>query len=395
MAITENGTDQYKEQMRTTRDRITNLLTKQSSAPTFSDEVGNISNSLLNALSTGRGAAGFQESYQQNQDQRSQQLKSQLEPQAQLYDMMQNEIKQGNAEATAIDKAIKDVTGDDVNAYSKIANILHNEPQAVNSANAPQFVMKAASQIGYQPLDYQKKQLDLKKLRTDIGKTQAEMGKIRAEAASKTGSKGINNAVDPVLARQVDKDVILKTRETAKSANDSIRSLQQLESLFFDSKGNPKVQTGKTQATLQFAGQVVPGVDSSTYQAATAITSRLGLDVSSMLKGQTSDKDVARSLLTVPSFSNEPSANKKIIKNQKAAFGVVSESPSFISQWRKNYGSTIGVDEQNRTFDEAYLDWQAKRFKELGGKKEDNIPTSNNVSVESLSDDELLQQLSQ
>lgn len=84
-----------------------------------------------------------------------------------------------------------------------------------------------------------------------------------------------------------------------------------------------------------------------------------------MLKGQTSDKDVERSLLTTPSFDKEPPANKQIIKDQKAALTVVAETPKFTAAWRNRYGSTLGTDEQGRTYDEAKLDFQAKDLKNL------------------------------
>ena len=62
---------------------------------------------------------------------------------------------------------------------------------------------------------------------------------------------------------------------------------------------------------------------------------------------------------------------------KKAALKVVAEMPKFTSQWRNRYGSTINTDEQGRTYDEAFLDWQAKKFKDLGGSKQ-NVENNNN-----------------
>jgi len=196
--------------------------------------------------------------------------------------------------------------------------------------------------------------------------------KLYAEAnkLKNMGGVGGNQNIDPILARQVDKDVIMVNRKSADLASDSLRSLAGIENALFDSKGNPKVNTGKSKAAFEYAGQVIPFVDSSKYQDVVAKSQKLSLDVSSMLKGQTSDKDVERSLLTTPSFDKEPEANKQIIKDQKAGLQVVAEMPKFTAAWRSKYGSTLGTNEQGKTYDEAFLDWQAERFKELGGVKE-------------------------
>lgn len=218
-------------------------------------------------------------------------------------------------------------------------------------------------------LDEKKFALDAALNKARIDTERAQQARLYAEA-NKLQKVNEVGGVDPILARQIDKDIIVNNRKASDSASDSLRSLGAIENALFDSKGNPKVNTGKSKAALEYAGQVIPFVDSSKYQDVTAKSQKLSLDVSSMLKGQTSDKDVERSLLTTPSFDKEPEANKQIIKDQKAALTVIAETPKFTAAWRNKYGSTLATDEQGRTYDEARLDFQAKRFKELGGVKE-------------------------
>lgn len=369
-----------EQNLQNSRDRITQFLASET-RPSFVREMGDISQSLLSSLSQGTGAAGFEQAYGGIQQQRRQKTQD-------LYKMMQDEVARGNEDASAVDKAIKDITGNDVVAYQKIASEIHNSPEPADRRNATLLASRAASRMGYKPMGFESDKLDMAYKRAQINKLNADA--IKASRAGKSGMADI----DPVLARQVDKDVILKNREAGQSADKSLRALSQIENIFFDAKGNPKVQTGKAQGVLQFAGQIIPGVDSTAYQSAKAKTNEMSMEIASMLKGQTSDRDVTRSIETVPSFSYDPAANKQIIKDKRAALKVVSEMPRFVSQWRSRYGSTIGTDEQGQTFDEAYLDWQARRFQELGGKR-GGIESQNSSGAESLSDDELLKQLSQ
>jgi hypothetical protein len=340
------------------RDRITNILKSQAQPTSFVDDMGDISQSLLAALSGNSGAAGFQQAYQNAGQQRQQKSNNQLQVETSHYKLMQDQVNQGNEDAIAVDKAIKDITGNDIKGYEAIANILHQSPDKIGPHNATMAAAKAANQIGFKPLGLQADRLSLQKTQAEINKLNAEAAKRNKDAAS--GMTGI----DPILARQVDKDVIIKGRQASDAANSAARNLDQLENSL---KG---VETGKTKEFGEKIGQYIPFVDSSKYQDITSKSTKLSLDVASMLKGQTSDKDVSRSLDTVPGYDKDPEANKRIIKDQKAALKVVSEMPRFTAVWRSKYGSTIATDEQGKTYDEAFLDWQAKRFKELGGIKD-------------------------
>jgi len=351
-----------QDNLKSQRDRITSLLT-QNARP-FGQEVADISNAYLSSLSSGTGASGFNQSYQNLQQSRRQEEAGSLQNQMQLYNLMQDELKQGNEDAFAVDKAIKDVVGNDVNAYEKIASQLHKLPDQVNRQNASQLVSKIASNLKYKPLGQTADELDIQYKKAQLNKLNADSRKLNL-----ISQNNVQN-IDPILARNVDKDAILKSRETAEIANSSLKSLDQIENSLFNKEGQPKFTTGKSQAFKEKIGQYVPLVDSSNYQNVLSKSTKLGLDISSMLKGQTSDRDVSRSLETVPGYDKDPKANKRIIKDQKAALKVVSEMPKFVSQWRSKYGSTIATDEQGKTFDEAYLDWQGQRFKELGGQKE-------------------------
>lgn len=350
--------NQLSNELSASRDRITNILKNQSQPVPINEEVGDVSQALLAALSGNNGAAGFQQAYQGIEQQRQQKTANKLQTENSLYKLMQDEVQQGNQDAAAVDKAIKDITGNDMKGYEAIANILHQSPDKIGPHNATMAAAKAANQIGFKPLGLQADKLSLQKTQAEINKLNAEAAKRNKEA--KTGMTGI----DPILARKIDADVIVKNRQASEVANSAIRNLQQLENSL------EGVETGKTKAFGENIGQYIPFVDSAKYQDITSKSTKLSLDVASMLKGQTSDKDVSRSLDTVPGYDKDPEANKRIIKDQKAALKVVSEMPRFTAVWRNKYGSTIATDEQGKTYDEAFLDWQAKRFKELGGIKE-------------------------
>lgn len=394
-----------QNQLQATRDRITQLLTQKTQPQSKLEGAFDIGQALLTALSQNSGAGGFNQAYQGISQQRQQAQESQrqqeLNSQMGIYQLMQDKAKEGDSNAITIDKAIRNVVGNDVNAYEKIASELHNFPEEVNGNNANMLVSKIASKINFKPSSlkeeelnraYKQAQLDslkydlanikpmeLKAANLDMAYKQAQINKLKSDIqTNKIGNTTYNQNVnvDPILARQADKDVILKSRDQAIMANDSLRSLESIENSLFDAKGNPRVSTGKIQNIRESVGQYVPFVNSSNYQNVAAKSTKLSLDIASMLKGQTSDKDVERSLQAVPGYDKTPEANKRIIADQKAGLQVVAEMPKFISAWRNRYGSTIGTDEQGRTFDEAYLDWQSRRFKQLGGKKQPQSSSS-------------------
>lgn len=174
---------------------------------------------------------------------------------------------------------------------------------------------------------------------------------------------------EPKLKNKVDEEIIKKTRESASFANDSLRNLESIQKALFDSEGNPKIKTGKIQKYGQQIGQYLPFVESGRFQEINAKTTELGLNISSMLKGQTSDRDVSRSLESVAGFDKEPNANKKILTDKKAAIKVVAEMPKFTTNWIQSYGSTLNPNESGQSFDDAFLNWQSQAFKKYGGTK--------------------------
>jgi len=174
---------------------------------------------------------------------------------------------------------------------------------------------------------------------------------------------------EPKLKNKVDEEIIKKTRESASFANDSLRNLESIQNALFDSEGNPKIKTGKIQKYGQQIGQYLPFVESGRFQEINAKTTELGLNISSMLKGQTSDRDVSRSLESVAGFDKEPNANKKILTDKKAAIKVVAEMPKFTTNWIQSYGSTLNPNESGQSFDDAFLNWQSQAFKKYGGTK--------------------------
>jgi len=176
---------QQNKQLSEQKDRITNLLRTQSQPASLPQEIGNISQSLLSALSQGTGAAGYQQAYRGIQDQNLQNQTAQLQREKGLYDMMQDEIKQGNEEAGAVDKAIRDITGNDIGAYEKIASELHNSPDPVNRQNATLLASKAAAKMQYRPLSLQADEADIAYKKAQIAKS------YRPDAANSGGATGV------------------------------------------------------------------------------------------------------------------------------------------------------------------------------------------------------------
>ena len=170
-------TDNYsssQNQLKSTRDRITQLLTQQSQPTSKLENSFDIGQSVLSALSADTGAQGFNQAYQGIQKERQSQNERALKTQQSLYDIMQDEVKQGNEHASVIDKAIKNITGNDITAYTKIANELHNSPQEINANNANFETIKIASKMGYKPLAMKNEELDIAKKRAEIGRLNAE-----------------------------------------------------------------------------------------------------------------------------------------------------------------------------------------------------------------------------
>lgn len=168
----------YQSRIASQRDRISNILSKQSQPQPLSADIGNISQAFLSALSQNTGAAGFQQAYNQNKQQ-------DFNREMDIYNLMQDEIKQGNEDAAAVDKAIRGITGNDPVAYSKIASELHNYPNQVDRTNANLLASRAAAKMGYKPLAQSFDELDLQYKRAQIEKAS------RPDPTSGGGATGV------------------------------------------------------------------------------------------------------------------------------------------------------------------------------------------------------------
>lgn len=176
---------ELQQNLDSSRDRITQMLQKQSQPASFGQEIGDISQSLLSALSQKTGAAGYQQAYGQAQQQRQQQAQGQLQSQMNLHKMMQEEVAQGNEEAAAVDKAIKDITGNDINAYEKIAAEIHNSPEPANRRNATLLATRAATRMGYKPLGQTADELEIQFKKSQIAKN------LQPDASGGGGATGV------------------------------------------------------------------------------------------------------------------------------------------------------------------------------------------------------------
>jgi hypothetical protein len=166
------------------RDRITNLLRAQAEPVSLPSAIGDISQSLLSALSQNTGAAGFQQAQQNTQQQRESAQAANLQKQTSLYGLMQDAVKSGDQDSMAVDKAIRDIAGNDVAAYEKIAKTIHDSPEQAHQGNAHLLAARAASQMGYRPMS-------LKSDEADIAYKQAQIAKAyRPEAAAGGGATG-------------------------------------------------------------------------------------------------------------------------------------------------------------------------------------------------------------
>lgn len=185
------------------KDRITNMLSTQTQKTpwqNFTTDLGDIGSSYLSSLSQGTGAAGVQQGYQQRQQFRQVEAGQQLQNQKDLYSILQEEAKKGDQNAVAVDKAIKDITGNDIKAYNQIASKIHALPEEVNASNANLHAIKIASQMGYKPLSRQKDELELEGERAKLGLTKAQTnyynqrGEGGSDSAMSTAIKGIMQA---------------------------------------------------------------------------------------------------------------------------------------------------------------------------------------------------------
>ena len=170
---------QARNNLASQRDRITQLLTQQTQPQSKLQSGLDIGSAFLSALSSNTGAAGVDQSLAQINEQRQKEFGNKLKGQHDLYKMMQDEVNLGNEDAAAVDKAIKDITGNDINAYQKIASQLHNSPEPIHKNNATLLASKVATQMGYKPLSAENDKLTMQKTKAEINKLNSEAEKNR------------------------------------------------------------------------------------------------------------------------------------------------------------------------------------------------------------------------
>ncbi len=93
-----------------------------------------------------------------------------------IYAQMKEQVARGDAEASAVDKAITDIAGADPKIYASIADRLHSDPDPVNTRNAQAKVMKYAAELGINPLSVQES-------KAKLGLTNASIRKIDNDIA--------------------------------------------------------------------------------------------------------------------------------------------------------------------------------------------------------------------
>jgi hypothetical protein len=198
------------------------------------------------------------------------------------------------------------------------------------------------------------------KSRADIQKNVYEVAKqIREEARTQGG-------YDPELARKVDADLIKTTSEAATSARSGETVLNQLETIL-KNKDTSKFKSLYTAAGA-FAG-IGNKKNIADYQSARSLTVKLATESLKMMGGNDSNTDVALQMNAAPGYDKPWVSNKIIIQNQKAGFKMAAQIPTFIAEWRRKNVSTINPDrETGQTYQEAFNEWQGKKYEEFGGK---------------------------
>lgn len=198
--------------------------------------------------------------------------------------------------------------------------------------------------------------------RLDLENKRLQNQKLRKEINSVGQQSQSFGRYSPKVAEAVDKDLLKNSNQSATIAESSLTKLNQLEEILNRNK------TGKVSGKLEAMGQYIPLVNSKDYQAAEQLSTDLGLESSALLKGQTSDKDVARSIAANPSWDYENSANDIIIKNKKAFLKTLQDKADFDNTWVSRYGSTLATNERGISHKKAWQDAQKQLFVGYGGE---------------------------
>jgi len=331
---------QARNNLASQRDRITQLLTQQTQPQSKLQSGLDIGSAFLSALSSNTGAAGVDQALAQIKEQRQKEFGNKLKGQHDLYNQMQDEVKQGNEDAMAVDKAIKDITGNDINAYQKIASQLHNSPEPIHKNNATFLASKVASQMGYKPLAAESEKLT-------IQKTKAEINKLNAEA-EKNRRLGTNTFVDengnvvnagnskgnlPVKALELQNQG-LETIGIAEGINADLKATKQL----IDSgKLNLGPITNVQSRVKNFAGK--SDEQSRNYASFKANLEKIRNDSLRLNKGTQTEGDAKRAWNELFNNLND----KELVKQRLEEIEKINKRASDlqqlnINQIRKNYG---------------------------------------------------------
>lgn len=131
---------------------------------------------LLQALTAEAGRSG--DYFSMMKQAQTTQAQNNLTAETGIYNRMKEQVTNGNPNATAIDKAISDIAGDDPKIYASIAQDLHNDPETITPANVKSKVMKVAAERGINPLSQQESEAKLSKTKAEAAKAQGEANQL-------------------------------------------------------------------------------------------------------------------------------------------------------------------------------------------------------------------------
>jgi len=138
---------------------------RAAATPKLGDDLRDIASALT---TQNRGGASYFETMKKFGDAQKQ---TNINAETGIYAQMKEQVARGDAEASAVDKAITDIAGADPKIYASIADRLHADPEPVNTRNAQAKVMKYAAELGINPLSVQSEKAKIAKLNADAANT--------------------------------------------------------------------------------------------------------------------------------------------------------------------------------------------------------------------------------
>lgn len=114
-------------------------------------------------------------------------------------------------------------------------------------------------------------------------------------------------------------------------------------------------------AELGHEGNVlgVSADDAPSYEQMTAVSKELGARTLELFGGSDTEKELQVALQTNPQIDKRPEANLGILERKMRAAQILMQRPGFERDWVARYGSLMFRDDQDRSFSQVWMDYQA------------------------------------